>query len=327
MRPKQHPALIAKMPGEGLHGFTLFWSPMEGEPTKEKIDAMLASENNNFISRIKTSDREVKFLQAEAERLRSSGNERAVLFQHGGTILENAQGIFGWDEIFVRCITDPELVHYFLGALTELHIDTLKRTLDAAGDVIDVIQFGDDLGMQGAPLMDPDMYREIFLPYHKKMFSFVRENYPHIYVMLHCDGAVYDLLPDMIDAGMQVFNPLQSDCAGMDPARIKREFGDQITIWGCACDTHGTLVRGSAEQIREDIRRRVQILAPGGGFVFNQIHNVLGEIPPENVMAMIEAGHEFGTYPIQTEAPLEEMEKKYAGYWEEPWKALMEEGV
>ncbi len=319
--------MIAKMPGEGLHGFTLFWSPMEGEPTKEKIDALLASDDNNFISRIKTSQREVDYLTREAERLQSSGKERAVLFQHAGTILENAQGIFGWDEIFVRCITDPELVHYFLGALTEIHLDTLKRTLDAAGDVIDVIQFGDDLGMQGAPLMDPDMYREIFLPYHKKMFTFVRENYPHIYVMLHCDGAVYDLLPDMIDAGMQVFNPLQSDCAGMDPARIKREFGDKITIWGSACDTHGTLVRGSISQIREDIRRRVQILAPGGGFVFNQIHNVLGEIPPENVMAMIEAAQEFGQYPIEREAPLEEMEKKYAGYWEEPWRMLVEEGV
>jgi len=319
--------MIAKMPGEGLHGFTLFWSPMEGDPTREKIDKLLASENNNFISRIKTSDREVKYLESEADRLRNTGNTRAVLFQHGGTILENAQGIFGWDEIFVRCLTDPDLVHYFLSALTELHIETLRRTLDAAGDVIDIIQFGDDLGMQGAPLMDPDMYREIFLPYHKKMFTFVRENYPHVHVMLHCDGAVFDLIPDMIEAGMQIFNPLQSDCAGMDPARIKRIYGDKITFWGAGCDTHGTLVRGSLTQIREDIRRRVQILAPGGGFVFNQIHNVLGEIPPQNVLAMIEAAHEFGQYPIEMEAPLEELETKYAGYWEESWRALEAEGI
>jgi len=319
--------MIAKMPGEGLHGFTLFWAPMEGDPTREKIDKLLASENNNFISRIKTSDREVKYLESEAARLRDSGNTRAVLFQHGGTILENAQGIFGWDEIFVRCLTDPDLVHYFLSALTELHIETIRRTLDAAGDVIDIIQFGDDLGMQGAPLMDPDMYREIFLPYHKKMFTFVRENYPNVHVMLHCDGAVFELIPDMIEAGMQIFNPLQSDCAGMDPARIKRIYGDKITFWGAGCDTHGTLVRGSLTQIREDIRRRVQILAPGGGFVFNQIHNVLGEIPPQNVLAMIEAAHEFGRYPIEMEAPLEELETKYAGYWEESWRALETEGI
>ena len=319
--------MIAKMPGEGLHGFTLFWSPMEGEPTKEKIDQLLASENNNFISRIKTSDREVDYLKSEAARLRTSGNTRAVLFQHGGTILENAQGIFGWDEIFVRCITDPDLVHYFLAALTELHLETLKRTLDAAGDVVDIVQFGDDLGMQGAPLMDPDMYREMFLPYHKKMFSFVRENYPNVHVMLHCDGAVFDLLPDMIDAGMQIFNPLQSDCAGMDPARIKRLYGDKITLWGAGCDTHGTLVRGTLTQIREDIRRRIQVLAPGGGFVFNQIHNVMGEIPPQNVLAMIDAAHEFGQYPIQMDAPLEELETRYAEYWEEPWRVLQEEGV
>jgi uroporphyrinogen decarboxylase len=318
--------IIAKMPGEGLHGFTLFWAPMEGDPSREKIDKLLTSENNNFISRIKTSDREVKYLKSEAARLREAGNTRAVLFQHGGTILENAQGIFGWDEIFVRCITDPDLVHYFLSALTELHLDTLKKTLDAAGDIIDIIQFGDDLGMQGAPLMEPEMYREIFLPYHKKMFTFVRENYPNVHVMLHCDGAVFDLIPDMIEAGMQIFNPLQSDCAGMDPARIKQIYGDRITFWGAGCDTHGTLVRGSLTQIREDVRRRVQILAPGGGFVFNQIHNVLGEIPPQNVMAMIEAAHEFGQYPIEMEAPLEELETKYAGYWEESWRALEAEG-
>jgi uroporphyrinogen decarboxylase len=319
--------MIARMPGEGKHGFTLFWAPMEGEPTKEKIDALFASENNNFISRIKTSDREVKYLQAEAKRLRESGNERAVLFQHGGTILENAQGIFGWDEIFVRCISDPDLVHYFLGGLTELHLETLKRTLDAAGDVVDVIQFGDDLGMQGAPLLDPEMYREIFLPYHKRLFTFVRENYPHIHVMLHCDGAVYELLPDMIEAGMQVFNPLQTDCAGMDPARIKREFGDQITFWGGGCDTHATLVYGTPDQICEDVRRRMQILAPGGGFVFNQIHNVLGDIPPRNVLAMIGAAQEFGSYPIAMEAPLAELESKYSDYWSEPFKALKAEAV
>jgi uroporphyrinogen decarboxylase len=319
--------MIARMPSEGKHGFTLFWSPMQGEPTKEKIDKLLESDNNNFISRIKTSDREIKYLQAEAQRIRASGYNRAVLFQHGGTILENAQGIFGWDEIFVRCISDAELVHYFLEALTELHLDTLKRTLDAAGDVVDVIQFGDDLGMQGAPLLDPEMYREIFLPYHKRMFTFVRENYPQVHVMLHCDGAVYELLPDMIEAGMQIFNPLQTDCAGMDPARIKREFGDKITFWGGGCDTHATLVFGTPEQIREDVRRRMQVLAPGGGFVFNQIHNVLGDIPAEKVLAMIEAAHEFGRYPIAMEAPLDELEAKYADYWTEPYKALKAEAV
>jgi uroporphyrinogen decarboxylase len=319
--------MIARMPGEGLHGFTLFWSPMQGDPTREKIDKLLASENNNFITRIKTSDREVKFLENEAQRISASNKGRAVLFQHGGTILENAQGIFGWDEIFVRCISDPDLVHYFLEGLTELHLDTLKRTLDAAGHVIDVIQFGDDLGMQGAPLLNPDMYREIFLPYHKRLFNFVRENYPHIYVMLHCDGSVYDLIPDMIDAGMQVFNPLQTDCAGMDPARIKREFGDKISFWGGACDTHATLAFGTPTQVREDVRRRMQILAPGGGFVFNQIHNVLGDVQPENVLAMIAAAHEFGKYPIAMDADLDSLEAKYADYWAEPYRVLKAEGV
>jgi uroporphyrinogen decarboxylase len=113
----------------------------------------------------------------------------------------------------------------------------------------------------------------------------------------------------------------------MDPARIKREFGDKITFWGGGCDTHATLVFGTPEQIREDIRRRMQILAPGGGFVFNQIHNVLGDVSAENVLAMIQAAHEFGQYPISMEAPLETLESRYADYWAEPLKALKMEAV
>ena len=113
----------------------------------------------------------------------------------------------------------------------------------------------------------------------------------------------------------------------MDPARIKRQFGDQITFWGGGCDTHATLVYGTVSQIREDVRRRVQILAPGGGFVFNQIHNVLGDIPPANVLAMIEAAHEFGQYPIAMESSLEELESRYADYWTHPFKALKAECV
>ena len=316
--------MIARMPGEGTHGFTLFWAPMEGEPTKEKIDAVLASENNNFISRIKTSDEEVDYVGKEAKQLYES-SDRAILYAFAGTVLENAQGIFGWDEFFVRCVTDPDLVHYFLEGLTELHLDALKRTLVAAGDYIQVIQFGDDLGMNAGPLLDPELYRSVLLPYHKKLFMYVRENHPNVHVMLHCDGAVRVLFPDLIDAGLQIFNPLQTDCFEMDPASIKREFGKELTFWGGGADTHGIMPKGTISQLREDVRRRVQILSPGGGFVFNQIHNILPEIPPETVLAMFDAAQEFGTYPIQTEASLEEMEKKYANYWTEPLKAIRDE--
>ena len=313
--------MIAKMPGEGTHGFTLFYAPMEGEPTRPKIDKLLTSTNNNFISRITMSDREEKYLAAEAKRLYAS-TERAILFQFGGTVLENAQGIFGWDEFFVQCLQDPDLVHYFLGALTELHLDALQRSLKDVGEHIHVIQFGDDLGAQQGPLLDPELYRRVLLPYHKKLFGFVREHHPNVHVMLHCDGAVYELLADLIHAGMQVFNPLQTDSTGMDPARIKREFGKDLCFWGGGCDTHGTLVRGSLSQIREDVRCRLQVLAPGGGFVFNQIHNILPEITPERVLAMFDAACEFGTYPMKPDAPPEELEKRYVNYWSEPLTAL-----
>jgi uroporphyrinogen decarboxylase len=318
--------MIAKMPGEQTHGFTLFYAPMEGEPTREKLDALLDGDNRNFVARIRMTDREEQYLAKEAKRLYET-TDKAILFQFTGTVLENAQGVFGWDEFFVRCLTDPDLVHYFLGRLTDLHIDALERSLKHVGKYIHVIQFGDDIGAQNAPLCDPDLYREVLLPYHKKLFMYVRENYPNVHVMLHCDGDVYEIFPDLIDAGLQIFNPLQTDAAEMDPVRIKREFGKHLTWWGAGADTHGIMARGTTTQLREDIRRRIMVLAPGGGFVFNQIHNVLPEVSPEMVIAMIDAAKEFGTYPIEVDGTSEELEARYRDYWRDCIAAIRAEGI
>lgn len=306
--------LIARLPASRLHGFTLMHSPLADSQTKADIDRFFDQPGEgNHISRLRVSDEEVVWLREESARLRRA-SDRAIVGMYG-TVVENAQGILGWDELFVRLLEDLDLTHYFLERLTDSLYEGLKKYLAAVGDNLDVIVIGDDLGSQKAPLLSPDMYRETLLPYHRKLIDYIRRN-SRAYVMFHSDGAMMPFFRDLIDAGVQIFNPVQTDAAGMDPCIIKKEFGREITIWGAGCDTHSVLFKGTTEQVVEDVRRRIRILAPGGGFVFNQIHNILPETRPRNVIAMYDYAHEHGRYPIDTGgASLDDFQKRYANYW------------
>jgi uroporphyrinogen decarboxylase len=119
-----------------------------------------------------------------------------------------------------------------------------------------------------------------------------------MYVFLHCCGGIYPLIPGLIDAGVDVLNPVQTSAAGMEPKRLKQEFGDQIVFWGGGCDTQEVLGNASPEVIRKHVQDRMRIFAPGGGFVFNQVHNIQTNVPPENIVAMLDAAYEFAPYPI-----------------------------
>jgi len=162
------------------------------------------------------------------------------------------------------------------------------RFLGAVGPYIDIILFGDDLGMQTGPQMSPAMYREFFKPRHAGMWKRAKE-LARVKVMLHCCGGVRTLLPHLIDAGLDAINPVQISCRGMSAAELKREFGRDLTFWGGGCDTREILPNGTPEQVRSHVREQVRILAPGGGFVFQQVHNIMANVPPENIIAMFDA--------------------------------------
>jgi uroporphyrinogen decarboxylase len=248
-------------------------------------------------------------------------SDRAIVGMYG-TVIENAQGILGWDELFVRLLENLDLARYFLERLTTSLYEGLKKYLDAVGDNLDVIVIGDDLGSQKAPLLSPELYRETLLPYHRRLIDCIRRH-SKAYVMFHSDGAMMPFFRDLIDAGVQIFNPVQTDAAGMDPAIIKREYGQEITIWGAGCDTHSVLFKGTEEEVIEDVRRRLQILAPGGGFVFNQIHNILAETRARNVIAMYDYVFEHGQYPIDTGGcSLDHLQTRFAAYWENSLEEL-----
>jgi uroporphyrinogen decarboxylase len=141
--------------------------------------------------------------------------------------------------------------------------------------------------------MAPATYRELFKPRHTRLCEYVHKN-SQMKTFLHSCGSIYSLLPDLIECGFDVINPVQTACYQMEPERLKAEFGKDITFWGGGADTRKTLNHGTPQEVKDDVRRRLDILAPGGGFVFNTIHNILPDVPPENIVAMYEAVEEFG---------------------------------
>ncbi len=213
--------------------------------------------------------------------------DRAIIGLFGGNLMEIGQFFFRMDNFLWMLAAEPERVHRFLDELVEIHLGNLERYLAAVGGCIEVILFGDDLGMQTGPLVSPAMYREFFKPRHARMWRRAKQ-LADVKVQLHCCGGIRDLLPDLIEAGLDATNPVQTSCAGMDPAELKREFGRDLTLWGGGCDTREVLPYGTPEQVRRHVRERLDILAPGGGFVFQQVHNILAFVPPQNVAAMLE---------------------------------------
>ncbi len=225
-----------------------------------------------------------------ARKLRDR-TDRAILALFGGNLLEFGQFLYRIDNFMLLLAGEPKRAHEFLDLLVEMHLANLERFLGLVGPYIDIIVFGDDLGMQTGPQMSPAMYREFFKPRHARMWRRAKE-LADVKVKLHCCGGVRPLLDDLIESGLDAINPVQISCEGMDPRELKSDFGDRLTFWGGGCDTHAVLSFGTPDEVRRHVKEQVSILSPGGGFVFQQVHNVLANVPPENVIAMLEAVNE-----------------------------------
>jgi len=222
-----------------------------------------------------------------AAALRAS-TDRAIIGLFGGNLNEIGQFCFRIDNFLRMLAEQPERMHRFLDRLTELHLRQLDAYLGAVGPYIDVILFSDDLGMQTGPQISPAMYREFFKPRHARMWRRVKE-LADVKVMLHCCGGIRPLLEDLIEAGMDATNPVQTNCSGMEPEALKRDFGDRVTLWGGGCDTARVLPRGTPDEVRGHVKERIRVLSPGGGFVFQQVHNIMADVPPQNIVAMFDA--------------------------------------
>jgi len=222
-----------------------------------------------------------------AKALRAK-TDRAIIGLFGGNLLEFGQFLYRNDIFMMLLAGDPKQAHAFLDRIVEMHLAKLEKFLGAVGDFIDIILFGDDLGMQTGPQISRAMYREFFKPRHSLMWKRAKQ-LANVKVMLHCCGGVRELIPDLIEAGLDTMNPVQTSCRGMDPKELKAEFGKELAFWGGGCDTQTVLPQATPEEIRRHVKEQVKILSPGGGFIFQQVHNILANVPPENVVAMFDA--------------------------------------
>ena len=191
--------------------------------------------------------------------------------------------------------TNEKEVIKFLGSIIDRYIARLDRIIKGVGKYVDFLNFSDDLGSENGPFMSPEKYRKIFQPFHKKTMGFVHDN-SSCKVFYHSCGSIFELLPDLIDSGIDVFHPVQTTAKNMEPEKLKKEFGKHITFWGGGVDSRNILTFGTPKDVKEDVKRRIEIFARGGGFVFNGIHNILANVPPENIIAMYEAAYDFGKY-------------------------------
>ncbi|NOY80631.1 MAG: methyltransferase [Kiritimatiellaeota bacterium] len=230
-------------------------------------------------------------LRQRALSLRAT-TDRAIMVVCGCNLFEWGTFLRRIDNFLMDLVLQPSRVEALLDALMALHLHTLEKVCAAVGDVADILRFGDDLGMDTGPLLSPAAYRKFFKPRHTMLCEYVHRH-SRMRTFLHSCGSLYELMPDLIEAGYEVLNPVQTNCRSMDPATLKREFGRDITFWGAGCDTRQVLNRGTPGEVRRHVFERLSVLAPGGGFVFNTVHNILPDVPPENIQAMFEAVRKF----------------------------------
>jgi uroporphyrinogen decarboxylase len=230
-------------------------------------------------------------LRARTLELRRT-SDRALMVVVGCNLFEWGTFLRRMDNFLMDLAAEPEQVERLLDALMERHLATLEKVCRAVGDIVDVVRFGDDLGTNHGPFMSPTMYRQLFKPRHTMLCDYVHKH-SGMKTFLHSCGSIRALLPDLIEAGYEVINPVQTTCLGMEADGLKRDFGKDICFWGGGCDTKVVLPTGTPQQVKDDVKRRLDLLMPGGGFVFNTVHNILPDVPPQNIVAMFEAIEEF----------------------------------
>jgi uroporphyrinogen decarboxylase len=218
--------------------------------------------------------------------------DRALVVVIGCNLFEWGTFLRRVDGFLLDLASEPGQVDALLDALMGRHLAALAKVCEAVGDIADVCRFGDDLGTNGGPFMSPQMYRRFFKPRHAQLCAYAHQH-SRMRTFLHSCGSIHALLPDLIEAGFDVINPVQTNCRDMEPARLKREFGRDICFWGGGCDTRRVLPSASPAEVRRHVLDQMGILAPGGGFVFHTVHNILPEVPPANIEAMFAAVDEF----------------------------------
>jgi hypothetical protein len=285
----------AKMPGKGFFSDSI-------ERQKKIIEEELDPRDNLEEYKL-VSAKDLDYLKKKAEDIYNNTRYAimGVIGSSGfgdiafvpGPMLKDPKGIRGVEEWYVSTCTRKDYVKKVFSGQFEIAIENYRRIYGVVGNIIDTVYIsGTDFGMQQGLFISLDDYRELFKPFHKKVCDWIHEN-TEWKTFIHSCGSVYKLIPDFIDAGFDILNPVQISAKDMDPARLKKEFGKDIVFWGGGVDTQKTLPFGTPRQVREEVKRLIGIFGNGGGFVFNTVHDVQANVPFENIVAMLDVIQEF----------------------------------
>ena len=235
------------------------------------------------------NDESVEEYACRAKELYLS-TDRAVAASWRMHYMQAGQIMRGYEQFMIDLLADEALARAMLDRLHAVYMERTETFLNAMADYTDIIFLTDDLGTQNYPLINPELYRKIIKPYWKELISLIKKYDKK--VLMHSCGAISDFIGDFIEMGIDAVNPVQITANGMDPACLKKDFGKDITFWGGGVSTQGVLDTASAKEIREEVKRNIQIFAPGGGFVFTQVHNIQFNVSPENIITAYEAALE-----------------------------------
>jgi uroporphyrinogen decarboxylase len=277
-----------RMPKDGGMYYDMFDHPLAGKLTGERIDAYTLpnpQEPSRFVG-----VREAALKILEEQRALIIGNIYAGIF-------EMYMWTHGYSDGYADWVSEPDLVKKLLRKYTDFQLAFLERMFSVLeGIPIDVVHMADDMAGQTGMLISPASHRRMLKPLHKEMFEYIHQK-TNAKVFIHACGSVRPIIPDLIEIGIDILNPVQVNAKDMDSADLKREFGKDLTFWGGGVNTQSAFDEShSPAEVRADVRRRLDDLMPGGGFVFATVHNIQGNVPPENIMAMWETVQQYGKY-------------------------------
>ena len=217
----------------------------------------------------------------------------ALISGISGVVYEICWYMRGLERWFIDMMEQPAFCEALLDRTLKFWMDWFAAFLPEVGDLVDVIMIGDDIAGQGGPLFQPEFYRRVVKPRHKRLVQFIRSK-TTAKIWYHTCGACQSYIPDLLDNGIDILNPVQISAAGMEPAALKAAYGDRLVFWGGGIDAQHVLPYADPETVREHVRRNVEAFKTGGGYVFNNVHNIQAGVPPENILAMYDAAYEFG---------------------------------
>jgi uroporphyrinogen decarboxylase len=240
-------------------------------------------------------------LREEAQQLYEHTDYALVAYRpkYNG-LFELCQVLRGTESLLTDMVLNPAFVEALFWKVGEVLKGFYLAQLDAVGDFVEWVEVGDDLGSQSGPLISPSMYRTLLKPVHADLIGAIKRRSPGVKVMYHTCGSIVRFIPDIIDIGADILHPIQVAARDMDPARIKAEFGDRLCFLG-GVDSQHTMPEGTPEEVRAEVRRRIEEMGPGGGYILAPSHNIGDDVPLDNILAFMDAARAYGVYPLRAE--------------------------